>query len=262
MAAARLAALLHHAAYLAGQIRQQVLLVVLLFVKQAGDVGGAKLVGIAAERGELGQANFTGQDAAVGEARVGRQIGGRQRRVEVAKALERRQQQDVRGGRLCDAGAGLGGEPGGFQGADGGQPLMVALLAKQGQPLLVAVALQIREARLYVGQPHLAVGVIRMGGHKGGQGGARVAFALQQIHRAGGEVQGALAGGHQQGLLARLGQTQGRRQACHAAAYHDSVKFHGCTPWLDGLDGVRARGKGGSLTRWGAVHSPRPKSPS
>ncbi|MNF85202.1 hypothetical protein D3C84_675900 [compost metagenome] len=257
MAAARLAALLHHAAYLAGQVRQQVLLVVLLFVKQAGDVRRAKLVGIAAERGQLGQANFTSQDTAVGEARVGRQIGCRQRRVKVTKTLERRQQQDVRCGRLRDAGAGLGGEPGGFQGAYGGQALVVALLAKQGQALQGAVALQIREARLYAGKTHLAVGMIGVLGHKGGQGGARVAFALQQIHRAGGEVQGALARGHQQRLLTRLGQTQRRREARHAATYHDTVKFHGCTPWWGWLRCWHRAGRaarppgGGPSTRQG-----------
>ena len=43
--AARLTALLHQAADLAGQIRQQVTLAIALLVEQAGDVGGAELVG-------------------------------------------------------------------------------------------------------------------------------------------------------------------------------------------------------------------------
>ena len=66
MAAAGFAALHHHAADLASQIRQQMVL-----VAQTGNVGGAKLVGIAAELGQLGNANVTGQDTAVGEAGVG-----------------------------------------------------------------------------------------------------------------------------------------------------------------------------------------------
>ena len=34
------------------------------------------------------------------------------------------------------------------------------------------MALQIIEARRDMGQPHLAVGMLGVGGHKGGQGGA------------------------------------------------------------------------------------------
>ena len=190
-------------------------------------------MGIAAELGQLGQAELPGQDAAVGEARVGRQVGGRELGVKVAKSLQGGQQDGVGGRRIGHAGAGVGGEPGGFEGADGGQPLVVALLAKQRQALGGAVTLQIIEARRDMGEPHLAVGVLGVGGHKGGQGGAGISLALQQIHRAGGEVQGALAGGHQQGLLAGLGQAQGRGEARHAAADNDAVKFHGCAPWWD-----------------------------
>ncbi|MNH11041.1 hypothetical protein D3C79_705450 [compost metagenome] len=230
MTAARFATLLHHAADLAGQIRQQILFVVLLFIEQPRYVGGAKLVGIAAELRQLGQANFARQDAAMGETWLGREIGRRQRRVEVAKAGQGGQQ-DGRGGRgIGQAGAGRGRDPGGLEGADGSQPLVVALLAKQRQALFRAVALQIREARLYVGEPDLAVGVLGVRGQEGGQGGAGIPVALQQIDGAGGEVQGALAGGHQQRLLTRFGQAQRRRQARHAAADNDTVEFHDGSP--------------------------------
>ncbi|MNT75436.1 hypothetical protein D3C72_2143330 [compost metagenome] len=89
-------------------------------------------MGIAAELRQLGQADLAGQDPAVGEARLSRQIGRRQRRVKVAKAFEGRQQQAVGDRGIGDAGAGIGGEPGGLQGTYGGQPLVVVLLAKQG----------------------------------------------------------------------------------------------------------------------------------
>ncbi len=264
MATAGHAASLHHAADLAGQIRQQVLLARPLLVEQAGDVGGAKLVGIAAELGELGQANFPGQDAAVGKTGVGREIRRRERRVKIAKSLQGGEQDGVRGGGIGHAGASVGGEPSGFQGADGGQALVVVLLAHQGQPLFCAVALQVGQTPLDILHPHLAVRVIRMGRHEGGQGGAGIPVALQQIHRAGGEVQGALAGSHQQGLLARLGEAQGRREARHAAADHDAVKFHGCAPWWNWRcwhragRGARSPG-GGPSTRQGRT-APRRSS--
>lgn len=65
-------------------------------------------MGIAAEFGQLGQADFAGQNAAVGKTRMGRQIGGRQCRMKVAKALEGGQQQYVRDRRIGDAGTGIG----------------------------------------------------------------------------------------------------------------------------------------------------------
>ena len=225
MAAAGYTALLHHAADLAGQVRYQ-----MVFVTEARDIGGAKLVGIAAEFRQLGQADFAGQNAAVGKAGMGRQIGGRQCRMKVAKALEGGQQQHVRDRRIGDTGTSIGGEPGALEGADGGQALVIGFVANQRQPLLGAVALQIGQARFDILHSHLAVGVIRMGSHKGGQGGAGISLAFEQIDRAGGEVQRALAGGHQQGLLARLYQPQGGRESRHTTADNDIVKLHDGSP--------------------------------
>ncbi|MNH25960.1 hypothetical protein D3C79_859850 [compost metagenome] len=150
--------------------------------------------------------------------------------MKIAKALQGRQQQAVGDRGIGDASAGIGGEPGGLQGTYGGQPLVVVLLAKQGQSLQGAVALQIREAGRYVGETDLAIGVFRVRRQEGGQGSAGIPWTIQQIDRAGGEVQGALARGHQQGALARLGQAQRRRQARHATTDDDVVKFHEGSP--------------------------------
>ena len=128
MAAIGHAALLHHAADLAGQFGHQRVFAPSLFIKQTGDIGGAKFVGIAAELRQLWQAYFTSQDAAVGEAGVGGQIGRGQRRMEVAKAFHGGEQQGIRDRGIGDAGAGIWGEPGALEGADGGQALVVGLV--------------------------------------------------------------------------------------------------------------------------------------
>lgn len=143
MAAARLAALLHHVPISrAVNPSAGVPVVVLLFVKQAGDVRRAKLVGIAAERSELGRRRISPvRIMAVGEARVGRQIGVASAGESHENPFERRQQQDVRCGRLRGRRRRSRGRAR-ISGAYGGQGTVVALPAKQGQALQGAVALQ------------------------------------------------------------------------------------------------------------------------
>ena len=224
------------------------MLAIALLVKQAGDVGGAKLVGIAAELGQLGQPNFPGQDAAVGEARVGREDSLPRARGESREIPPGWPAGWRRGRCIGHAGAGVGESQVALRVPMGVSRWVVALLAKQRQALGGAVALQIIEARRDMGQPHLAVGMLGVGGHKGGQGGAGISLALQQIHRAGGEVQGALAGGHQQVFW----PASARRRAAERPAMPPPIAMLSnfmAAPWWDWrcwrLAGRGARPPGG-----------------
>jgi hypothetical protein len=130
-------------------------------------------VGIAAELGELGQANFPGQDAAVGEARVGREIGaprapGESREIPPGWPAGWR-----RGRGIGHAGAGVGESQVALRVPMGVSRWWLRSGETAASPARRSGVADHRGSPRY-GQPHLAVGMLGVGGHKGGQGGAGI----------------------------------------------------------------------------------------
>ena len=164
----------------------------LLFVKQAGDVRGAKLVGLRLNAASWGRRISPGQDTAVGEARSGSPDWPPPAGVKVAKALQRRQQDGVPvRAPPVTAGAGLGESQIGFQGPMGVRRWWLRSLAKQRQNPCRRSGACDPEARLYGPDPPCCPGMIGVLGGQGGQGGAGIPLPADPPSRRG-EVQGAL----------------------------------------------------------------------